>query len=171
MRFPRAIMRSPTPALVSAAALAGWLALAFGAPLLGVMAAGEASEYYASLARPSWAPPGWLFGPVWTALYALMAFAAWLVWRRGGWSARRGPLTLYLVQLALNALWTPIFFGLRQPGLALAEILLLLLAIAATLRAFWKASRAAGALLAPYLAWVGFATALSFSLWRMNPAG
>lgn len=143
--------------------------LTFCAPLLGVYAVDEANEFYASLERPAWAPPGWLFGPVWTALYALMALAAWLVWRRGGWAAQRRPLTLYLVQLALNALWTPIFFGLRQPGLAFAEIVALLIAIVATLCAFWKASRVAGALLAPYLVWVAFATALSFSLWRMNP--
>ena len=126
-------------------------------------------DWHAALAKPSWNPPGWLFGPVWSALYAMMAVAAWLVWKRGGVASQRKALGLFLVQLLLNAAWTPLFFGLHQTGIAFAEILLLWLAIAATLIAFRRVSRPAAWLLAPYLAWVGFAAALNGTLWRMNP--
>jgi translocator protein len=147
-------------------ALVGWLLLCFAAASMGGFFG--PGEWYASLRKPSWNPPGWVFGPVWTALYAMMAVAAWLVWRRGGWSAQRRPLIFFLVQLALNALWTPLFFGLQRPGLAFAEIVLLWLAIAATLTVFRPVSRAAAWLLAPYLAWVSFAAVLNFTLWRLN---
>ena len=105
---------------------------------------------------------------MWTLLYFMMAFAAWLVWREGGWRVQRGPLALYLVQLALNALWTPLFFGLRNPGLALAEIVLLGAAIVLTGRAFRPVSHLASWLLVPYLVWVVFAAALNFAIWRLN---
>jgi tryptophan-rich sensory protein len=98
----------------------------------------------------------------------MMAVAAWLVWRRGGFAAQRGPLSMFLAQLVLNAAWTPLFFGLRQPGWAFAEILLLWLAIAATLAAFWPVNRTAAWLIAPYLAWVSFAAALNGTIWRVN---
>jgi tryptophan-rich sensory protein len=126
-------------------------------------------EWYASLKKPAWNPPGWIFGPVWTALYTMMAVAAWRVWKCGGFTAQRRPLALFLVQLALNAAWTPLFFGLHRLGLAFAEMLLLWLAIAATLTEFYRVSRAAAWLLAPYLAWVSFAALLNFTLWRLNP--
>jgi tryptophan-rich sensory protein len=99
----------------------------------------------------------------------MMAVAAWLVWRHGGWAAQRRPLGLFLAQLALNAAWTPLFFGLHWPGVAFFEIVLLWLAIAATIAAFRPVSRAAMGLLMPYLAWVSFAAALNFTLWRLNP--
>jgi tryptophan-rich sensory protein len=150
----------------SAASLLGWIALTFCAALTGIFV--QPADYYATLAKPSWAPPGWLFGPVWTLLYLMMAVAAWLVWREGGWRRQRGPLTLYLVQLALNALWTPLFFGLRNPGLALLEIVLLGAAIVLTGRAFRPVSRLASWLLVPYLVWVVFAAALNFAIWRLN---
>jgi tryptophan-rich sensory protein len=102
------------------------------------------------------------------ALYTAMAVAAWLVWRRGGWATQRRPLLLFLAQLALNAVWTPLFFGLHRPDLAFGEIVLLWLAIAATLAAFCSVSPAAAWLLAPYLAWVSFAAVLNFTLWRLN---
>jgi tryptophan-rich sensory protein len=105
---------------------------------------------------------------VWTTLYILMAAAAWLVWRQGGWKVHRGPLGLFLLQWALNALWTPIFFALHHTGLAFAEIAVLWLTLAATLLSFWRVRDAAGALLAPYLAWVSFAAALNFAIWRLN---
>jgi tryptophan-rich sensory protein len=124
--------------------------------------------WYASLNKPAWNPPAWVFGPVWTMLYTMMAVAAWLVWRQGGWKAQRRPLTLFLAQLVLNAAWTPLFFGLKNPGLAFAEIILLWLVIAATLVGFGRVSRAAACLLAPYLAWVSFAAALNFTVWRLN---
>lgn len=157
----------PLPPLKSAIALAAWLVLCFGAATLGAMF--TPGDWYAALKKPAWNPPGWVFGPVWTALYTAMAVAAWLVWRRGGFAKQRRPLTLFLGQLALNAGWTPLFFGLCSPGLALAEILLLWLAIAMTLVAFLRISRVAAWLLIPYLLWVSFAAVLNFALWRLNP--
>lgn len=126
-------------------------------------------DWYASLQKPSWNPPGWIFGPVWSALYAMMAVAAWLVWKRGGFPIQRKALGWFLTQLFLNALWTPLFFGLHLPGPAFAEILLLWLAIAATLLAFRSVNRTAAWLFVPYLAWVTFAAVLNGTLWRMNP--
>ena len=148
-------------------ALGVCIAITFLAPALGAWA--MPGEWYAALRKPSWNPPSWIFGPVWTALYLMMATAAWLVWRRGGWAVQRRPLTLYLVQLALNAAWTPLFFGLKMPSLAFAEILLLLAAIVVTAFAFRRVNKAAGALLVPYIAWVSFAGFLNFTLWRLNP--
>jgi benzodiazapine receptor len=127
-------------------------------------------EWYAGLKKPAWNPPGWIFGPVWTMLYTMMAVAAWLVWRRGGFAAQRRPLTLFLLQLALNAAWSPLFFGLHHPGLAFIDLLLLWFALLGTIVAFWKARAFAGALLIPYLAWVTFAGALNFAIWRLNTA-
>ncbi|MGF1643415.1 MAG: TspO/MBR family protein [Thiotrichales bacterium] len=147
--------------------LLGWLLLCFAASAMGALF--MPGEWYAGLNKPAWNPPGWIFGPVWTALYAMMAVAAWLVWQRGGFAVQRRPLRLFLAQLALNALWTPLFFGLRQPGVAFAEILLLWLAILATLLAFRPVSRAAAWLLVPYLAWVSFAAVLNGTLWHLNP--
>lgn len=126
------------------------------------------SMWYAELRRPSFAPPGWVFGPVWTVLYAGMGTAAWLVWRKAGWRDGRGALTWYGVQLALNAVWTPIFFGWRQIGWAFAEILVLAVCIVITLVSFWRVDRRAGVLLVPYLAWVAFAAVLNGSLWVLN---
>ena len=153
----------------NALALIGWLALTFGAAATGVFV--STGGWYAELAKPAWNPPGWVFGPVWTALYLMMAVAAWLVWREGGWKAQRGPLTLYVVQWGLNALWTPLFFGLQRPGMAFAEILVLLVAVCATLVAFWKVRRGAGLLLVPYALWTTFAALLNFTIWRMNAGG
>jgi WD40 repeat protein/tryptophan-rich sensory protein len=155
-----------TTAVRCGLALAGWLLLCFAAAALGAVFV--PGEWYAALRKPSWNPPGWIFGPVWTTLYTMMAVAAWLVWRQGGWGMRRKPLLIFVAQLALNALWTPLFFGLHRPGVAFAGIVLLWLAIATTLAAFWPVSRLAAWLLAPYLAWVSFAAALNFTLWRLN---
>ena len=152
--------------LKSAVALGGWLVLCFSAATFGAMF--TPGDWYAALKKPAWNPPGWIFGPVWTALYTAMALAAWLVWRRGGFAKQRRPLSLFLVQLTLNAGWTPLFFGWRSPGLAFAEILLLWLAIAMTLVAFLRISRVAAWFLVPYLLWVGFAAVLNFVLWRLN---
>ena len=146
--------------------LAVWLLVCFAAPAIG--SATGPGEWYTQLTKPTWNPPGWLFGPVWTILYAMMAVATWLIWRRGGWRARRLPLGLFLTQLALNALWTPLFFGLHRPDLAFLDIIALWFAILATIVAFGRVHRAAAALLAPYLAWVSFATFLNFTLWRLN---
>ena len=146
--------------------LLGWVLLCFAAASLGALCPPD--EWYAALRKPSWNPPGWIFGPVWSALYTMMAVAAWLVWQRGGFVAQRRPLALFLAQLGLNAAWTPLFFGLHWPGVAFAEILLLGLAIAWTITLFWRVQRAAAYLLMPYLAWVSFAAVLNGTLWRLN---
>ena len=147
-----------------------FLAAVFAAAGVGsLFTARSVAEWYPALAKPSWTPPNAVFGPVWTVLYLLMAVAAWLVWRKaGGLGAARLPLALFAVQLALNAAWSVLFFGLRMPGLAFGELVVLWLAIAATLAAFRRVVPAAGLLLAPYLAWVTFAGALNFALWRLN---
>jgi tryptophan-rich sensory protein len=157
-------------ALRQAAGLAGWLLASFVAAALGAAASAGAAGFYQQLIRPAWAPPAWLFGPVWTVLYAMMAVAAWLVWRTRGFAGARAALSLFVAQLAANALWSWLFFAWRLGALALGEIVLLWLLIAATLAAFWRVRPLAGALLVPYLAWVTFAAALNFSLWRLNPA-
>ena len=144
----------------------GWLVACFGAASLGAVF--MPGEWYATLTKPSWNPPGWIFGPVWTALYTMMAVSAWLVWKRGGFAVQRRPLMLFLVQLALNAAWTPLLFGLHWAGVACAEIVLLWLMIGVTMAAFWSVNRMAGLLLLPYLAWVSFAAVLNFVLWIMN---
>lgn len=147
-------------------ALIGWVALCFGAAAIGGLFG--PSEWYTQLRKPAWNPPNWLFGPVWTALYTLMAVAAWLVWRQGGFATQRRALSLFIVQLALNAAWTPLFFGLHWPGVAFAELLLLWTAISAATACFFKVSRTAGWLMLPYLAWVTFAAILNAALWRLN---
>ncbi len=125
-------------------------------------------EWYAALAKPSWNPPGYLFGPVWSILYLHMAVSAWLVWRKAGFSGAGVALGLFLLQLILNALWSYLFFGLHRPDLAFIDIVALWLVILATLLAFWPISGPAGLLLLPYLAWVSFASALNLQLWRLN---
>jgi len=157
--------RRPSVGL-QAFALIGWLVLCFAAA--GTAGFVSIDGWYAALQKPSWNPPAWVFGPAWTLLYICMAVAAWLVWREGGWKVHGRALGLFLVQWVLNALWTPLFFGLQRPGLAFAEIVILWLVLAATLAAFWRISKVAGALLVPYLAWVSFAAALNFSIWRLN---
>ncbi len=122
--------------------------------------------FYRALVRPSWAPPGWLFGPVWVTLYTLMGVAGWLVWRTG--RGRRRPLGWFAIQLILNAAWTPVFFGLHSLGGGLVVIVLLELAILGTIRAFARRSPVAAALLVPYAAWTGFAGVLNAVLWAAN---
>ncbi len=150
----------------SVLALAGWLALCFGAATFGALF--MPGEWYAQLRKPSWNPPSWLFGPVWTALYFMMASAAWLVWRLGGFAANLRPLSLFLAQLVFNALWSWLFFGLKNPALAFVDIVCLWLGILMTLLSFWNVHRTAALLLAPYLAWVSFAAVLNWTLWQMN---
>lgn len=147
-------------------ALLGWLALTFAAAATGFLVSTDG--WYASIVKPSWNPPSWVFGPVWTLLYCMMATAAWLVWQRGGWHVQKRALGLYLVQWALNALWTPLFFGLHRPGLAFVEIMALYVAVLATLVAFWQVRRVAGLLLVPYILWMTLATALNFTIWQLN---
>lgn len=149
--------------------LVGWLAATFAAGGIGAIASARATAFYGQLSQPSWAPPAWLFGPVWSALYLFMAVAAWLVWRERGFRAARTALWLFGVQLVANALWTWLFFVLHRGALSMAEIVVLWLLIAATIFKFWPIHRLAALLLVPYLAWVGFAAALTLSLWRLNP--
>jgi benzodiazapine receptor len=149
--------------------LIGWLVVSFAATAVGALASIQAKSFYGQLAQPAWAPPPWLFGPVWTVLYALMAIAAWLVWRSGGFQTNRIALSFFLVQLTLNALWTWFFFAWHRGALAFAEIALLWVLIVVTLVFFWRVRPLAGALLIPYLLWVGFASVLNYALWQLNP--
>lgn len=143
------------------------LAVCFSASALGGLATSTSVDsWYLTVAKPSWTPPGWVFAPVWTALYAAMAVAAWLVWRTG---RDPGPaLVAFAVQLALNVLWSVLFFGLRRPDLALIDIGALIIAIVVTSLMFYRRSRLAGALMVPYLLWVSFAAALNGAIWQLN---
>ncbi len=143
-----------------------WLAVTLAAAWIGSRF--QPGDWYAGLIKPALTPPAWVFGPVWTLLYVMMATAAWLVWRRYGLVKAIGRLGLFLGQLALNALWSYLFFGLQRPGLAFLDIAVLWLAILATFIAFWRSYPAAGVLLLPYLLWVSFATYLNFQFWRLN---
>lgn len=157
--------------LVQGAGLLGWLVLCFAASAVGALASIDAGSSYRELESPAWGPPGWVFGPVWTFLYLTMAIAAWLVWREpAGRRERVLALGLFMVQLALNALWSWLFFVWKLGGVAFLEVVLLWLLIAATMAAFWRIRRLAALLLVPYLLWVTFATALTWALWRANPA-
>jgi len=150
-------------------ALVAFLVACYGAAALGnVAATGLWDGWYGALRKPAFTPPGWLFGPVWTVLYACMGIAAWLVWRRRGFRGGAAALSLFAVQLALNAAWTPLFFGLRNPALALVDIAALWGAIVLTVVWFFPVSRPAGWLMVPYLAWTSFAAVLNFELWRLN---
>jgi tryptophan-rich sensory protein len=158
------------PALRKVFALVAFLLAAFSAAAIGGLATARGVvEWYPTLAKPSWTPPSWLFGPVWTVLYAMMGIAAWRVWvAAGNFRSARRELALWGIQLTLNAHWSIAFFGMRSPGTALVNIGLLWLAILATIVVFARRSRAAAWLLAPYLAWVTFAAALNAAVWRLN---
>ena len=157
------------PAYKQIIGLVGWLVVTFVAAAIGGAASVNAGSFYTQLVLPEWAPPAWIFGPVWTVLYVAMGIAAWLIWRADGFRAVRGALTLFLAQLALNALWSWLFFGWHHGALAFADILLLWVLIIATLIAFWRVRALAGWLLVPYLLWVSFASALNYAVWQLNP--
>lgn len=145
--------------------LVGWVGVSSAAAAFATLLQGQrVSEQYASLPTPVWAPPSWVFGPVWTVLYALMGIAAWRVWKADGFSGATVALGLFFAQLVANALWTPLFFGAGLLGWALVDILILNLLLAATIVAFWRVDRPAGLLLVPYLLWVLFATALNAAI-------
>jgi translocator protein len=154
----------------SALALAGFVAVSAAPGALGSLAtAGGGSEWYQALDKPAFTPPDWVFGPVWSTLYVLTGVAAWLVWRRRRERPGAGAaFAAFGAQLALNAAWTPVFFGLEAPGPAILVIVALWLALAETIRRFRHFSAAAALLLAPYLAWVTFAAALNVEIWRLN---
>jgi tryptophan-rich sensory protein len=150
--------------------LAGLLVLCLAAGIIGAFTTqSSVASWYPALVKPSWTPPPWLFPPVWTALYIIMAFAAWLVWRTDPrFAGVRLAMIVFFIQLALNAIWSPLFFGLRSPGLALIDIILLAVALALTVWAFLTVRVIAGFLMLPYLAWVLYAAALNLAIWRMN---
>jgi len=158
----------PYPVILQIAALLLAIAICFAVAGLGAAATDTSLDtWYRTLEKPSWHPPDWVFGPVWTVLYVMMAVSAWLVWRANHerkWIA----LSLFGVQLLLNLAWSGVFFGLQQPDMAFAEILVLWTAIAGTIAAFWQQARVAAVLLVPYLAWVTFASALNFAIWQLN---
>jgi len=150
-------------------ALVVLLVLCFAAAGLGGLATGSSvSTWFRTLNRPGFQPPDWVFGPVWTILFTLMAIAAWLAYRAQP-RVFSPAMVLFGVQLVLNIAWSFLFFGLRKPGVAAVEILILFSAIAATTVAFWRVSTPAGALMIPYLAWVAFAAFLNITIWRLNP--
>ena len=149
--------------------LIGWVILSFAASAVGAIASIQAQSFYTQLSQPEWAPPPFVFGPVWSLLYALMAIAAWLVWRSGGFKANRIALSLFVGQLLLNALWSWLFFSWQLGALAFVDIVLLWILIVITLVSFWRVSTLAGALFIPYLLWVSFAAALNLSIWQLNP--
>ena len=160
----------PRNRLVDLIALAFFVALCLGIGALGAaVVATSVDTWYAELAKPPFTPPDAVFGPIWTALYLLMAIAAWRVWRAADRDTRRGPLTLFALQLALTLGWTVVFFGLEKIGAALATIVVLDVGVVVTTLAFRPIDRWAGLLMLPYLAWVAFATVLNIAIWRLNP--
>lgn len=146
-----------------------WLVLCVGGgALVGISSNSGDTEWYRSLVKPAWNPPSWVFGPVWTTLYALMGVAAWRVWTRGGWAAQRPALRLFLIQLGLNFAWSFIFFRFQQIELALLEIVMMWVLIVITIRAFARIDRPAAWLLVPYLAWVTYAATLNAGFAVLN---
>jgi benzodiazapine receptor len=134
----------------------------------GAATATSVGSWYRTLAKPPFNPPDWVFAPVWTVLFVLMAVAGWRIWRRDGLRRARLPLTLYALQLTLNLAWSIAFFGMRSIGGALVDIVALLLTILATTAVFWRRDRVAGMLFVPYAAWVAFAAVLNAAIWRLN---
>ena len=146
-----------------------FVAVCLGAGGLGAMATTpEIDSWYKTIEKPSWNPPDYVFGPVWTTLFVMMAIAAWTIWKQDGFQKTATPLTLFFLQLALNVGWSWIFFGFHQIGWAFAEIIVLWLTIVMTTIAFFRRSKIAGWLMMPYLAWVSFASVLNFTIWRLN---
>jgi len=157
--------------------MADWIALAgslvicmVAASIGGLFTARAIKEWYRGLKKPSWNPPDWAFGPIWTILYILMGISAWLVWEEGGVEAQLIPLSIFALQLILNVVWSAVFFYKRRIFGGLIEVLLLWAAILATIIAFWGPSVVAAVLLLPYIAWVSIASYLNYTIWRLNPA-
>jgi len=159
-----------SPAKRSTVGLIAWCCLVAMFAAAGAFASLDAPTFYGALSRPSWAPPPAIFGPVWTLLYALMAIAAWRVWRDAGFANAGAALTIFIVQLVLNGAWSWLFFSLQKGLWAMADIVALWCAIALTLLLFARRDRPAALMLVPYLAWVTFAACLNYSVWQRNPA-
>ncbi len=150
--------------------LAAWILGTSLAAVSGAVTAQAAASFYGQMQKPRWAPPAWLFGPAWTVLYIVMAVAAWRIWRQFGFDGARGELTLYAVQLLFNAAWSWFFFVKRSGLWATIEVSCLLTLVLATMVAFGQRDPVAGLLFVPYALWVTFATCLTVSVWRRNPA-
>jgi tryptophan-rich sensory protein len=149
-----------------------WVGICLAVGYLGSLVTRPGTTtWYIELAKPSFTPPAWIFAPVWTVLYVMMGTAAWLVWRERGFGGAGTLLGLFLGHLLLNLGWSALFFGLRRPGAAFAEILVLLAAVTGLLLAFYRVRPIAGLLLAPYFLWTAFAALLNFRLWRLNLEG
>lgn len=145
-----------------------FLAICLGiAAVSGQVTIANIPTWYDSLAKPSFTPPNGVFGPVWTLLYILVAISGWMVWRKIGFTPDR-PLIVYALQLCLNFAWSFIFFGMHMLGLAVADVLLLLIMIGWNIVLFWRVDRVAAVLLVPYFAWVSFASALNIAVWQLN---
>lgn len=153
----------------NAFALIGWVALCFAAAGIGGVASANAPGFYQQLSLPSWAPPSWVFGPVWTILYLLMGISAWLVWKERGFRGATIELVHFLVQLAVNALWSWLFFAWHSGLWSFVDIMFLWGLIATTIVLFWRVKPLAGILLLPYFGWVSFAAALNYMIWTSNP--
>jgi len=151
----------------SLVALLGFIAACFVAAATGSFF--RPGDWYERLVKPSWRPPNWLFAPVWTVLYLMIAVSGWLVWRAAGVVGAAPALAVYAIQLVLNAAWSPIFFGLHRPWLGFVDIMLLWLSVIATISLFYPVHAGAALLLVPYLLWVSFAAALNLAIWRLNP--
>jgi benzodiazapine receptor len=151
------------------AGLALWLLACFATAAIGGIASRDAGVFYGQLIRPDWAPPAWLFAPVWSALYLTIAIAAWLAWRARGFAGARAVLPLFIAQLFVNALWTWLFFVWKLGALAFVDVVLLVLLVVPTMIGFWRIRRLAGVLLLPYVCWIAYASALTLSVWRANP--
>jgi tryptophan-rich sensory protein len=153
-------LAKPMIAFVALCLAVGWLS--------GLVTETRIATWYPTLVKPSWTPPNLAFPVVWTLLYIMMGIAAALVWRRSGAGQRAAPIAAFGVQLALNCLWTLLFFGVQNPFYGLIDIVLLLLAIVATIALFRRVSRAAALLLVPYFLWVAYAAALNARIWSLN---
>jgi tryptophan-rich sensory protein len=155
-----------------AAVFLAFLLAVFAAAGVGGYFTGPAvRDWYPALAKPSWTPPAWVFGPVWTILYLMIATAGFLAWRKAGLRGAKWTFVLFAAQLVLNAAWSWVSFGLRQPAWAFAEIVVLWATILATTIALLRVTRPAGLLFVPYLLWTTYAAALNFAIWRMNHPG
>ena len=158
----------PEPRLECGVAMI-WFVLCFLTAVVVGLASAQAPVFYAQLSQPLWAPPAWVFGPVWTVLYVMMALAAWLVWRQRSVRPVGPALGLFAVQLVFNAAWSWLFFAWQTGGWAMLDIVLLWVTLCLTLVRFWQIQRMAGLLLVPYLLWVTFAAALNYRIWQLNP--
>lgn len=150
--------------------LTAFILVTFSASFLAAWSGSGNTEWYRSIEKPAWNPPSWIFGPVWTALYFAIGTAGWLVWRKSGFRGAQWAMTIFAIQLILNAAWSPVFFGMGRPDLAFVLIIVLLVTILMTVVAFRKHDQRAAWLLFPYVLWVSFATALNYAIMVLNPS-